>query len=96
MKYMGNEMIASWLELQVAKSGITYQELADLTGMSETSIDRWFKGSHVPKIANLIMMCEVFGNCQGRSPRQLVFEALMNISEMAHAEARWKKKNGKV
>lgn len=96
VKYMGNEMLAAWLESQVDKSGITYQELATRTGMSETSVDRWFKGQHLPKIPNLIMMCEVFGNCQGRSPRQLVFEALMNISEMAHAEARWKKKNGCV
>lgn len=96
MKYYGNQMLASWLERQVSKSGITYQELADLTGMSETSIDRWFKGAHPPKLANLIMLCEVFGNCQGRSPQQLVFEALMNVSEMVHAQNRWKKKNGLV
>lgn len=96
VNYVGNEMLAAWLELQVAKSQITYQELAKRMGMSETSVDRWLNGHHPPKIPNLIIMCEVFGNCQGRSPRQLVFEALMNISEMVHAEARWKKKNGCV
>lgn len=96
VKYVGNQMLGAWLEKQVVKSGITYQELAERTGHSETSVDRWFNGKNPPKLPNLIMMCEVFGTCQGRSPRQLVFEALMNVSEMVHAEARWKKKNGCV
>ena len=96
VKFVGNQMLGAWLEKQVVKSGISYQELAEKTGHSETSLDRWFSGKNPPKLPNLIMMCEVFGNCQGRSPRQLVFEALMNVSEMVHAEARWKKKNGCV
>lgn len=93
MNLQGNDMISTWLEKQVSLSEITHQDLADLTGISETSIHRWFSGSHLPKIPNLIVMCEVFGKCQGRSPRQMVFEALMNVSEMIHAENRWKKNN---
>jgi predicted transcriptional regulator len=96
MNYTGNQMFSAWLYRQLDKSEITQDELITMTGISETSIFRWFEGRHLPKLANLIVLCEVFAKCQGRSPRQLVFEALMNVAEMAHAEARWKKQNGTV
>ena len=92
MKYTGNEYFANWLELQIDKSGLTYEQLSDRTGYSATSIDRWFSGKHLPKLAFLIGLCEVFAVAQQRSPRQLVFESLMHCSEMVHAEYRWKRK----
>ncbi len=88
----GNEYFAQWLENQVTQSGISYQDLSDMTGISETSIDRWFAGRHMPKLGNLIAMCEVFGKCQDRSPQQMVFEALMHVPEMLLAQNRWKRK----
>ena len=92
MTFTGNEYFAHWLELQISKSGLTYEQLSDRTGYSPTSIDRWFSGQHLPKLPNLIGLCEVFAVSQQRSPRQLVFEALMHCSEMVHAEYRWKRK----
>lgn len=92
MKYTGNEYFAHWLELQIDKSGLTYEQLENKTGYSATSIDRWCSGKHLPKLQYLIGMCEIFGVAQERSPRQLVFEALMHCSEMVHAEYRWKRK----
>ena len=92
MTFTGNEYFAHWLELQISKSGLTYEQLSDRTGYSPTSIDRWFSGQHLPKLQFLIGLCEVFAAAQGRSPRQLVFEALMHCSEMVHAEYRWKRK----
>ncbi len=92
MTFTGNEYLAHWLELQISKSGLTYDQLCDRTGYSATSIDRWFSGQHLPKLPNLIGLCEVFAVAQERSPRQLVFESLMHCSEMVHAEYRWKRK----
>lgn len=92
--YIGNELFASWLSDQLSKSNLTIYSLSDKTGITVSSLENWYRGKNLPKIANLIMMCEVFGTCQGRSPRQMVFEAMMNVAEMSHAEIRWKKKNG--
>ena len=92
MKYIGNEFFAHWLELQISKSGLTYEQLSKKTGYSATSVERWFSGKYLPKLPYLIGMCEVFAAAQERSARQLVFESLMNCSEMVHAEYRWKRK----
>lgn len=94
MKFTGNEMFAAWLSDQLSKSNLTIYSLSDRTGITVSSLENWYRGKNLPKLANLIMMCEVFATCQGRSPRQMVFEAIMNISEMAHAEARWKRRTG--
>lgn len=91
-----NERISKWLYSQVDKSDLTHETLADLTGYSKSAVFRWLTGQRLPKLANLIGLCEVFAMKQGRSPSQLVFEALMNLDEMVYAEKRWKKRIEKV
>ena len=82
---------STWLCMQIDKSKMTQEQLVAKTGYSETSVFRWVTGKHLPKLPHLIAMCEVFAKSQKRSPRQLVFEALMHVPEMVHAEYRWKR-----
>lgn len=96
MTFHGNEYFGQWLEKQILASGLTYEQLESKTGYSQTSIDRWFAGKHLPKLPNLIGMCEVFAAAQERSPQQLVFEALMHVPEMMNAQHRWKRKMEKA
>jgi transcriptional regulator with XRE-family HTH domain len=89
------DLMEIWLEKQIVKSNISHKELAARTGISPTSISKWTNGVVYPKVIHLVAMCEVFAMYQDRNPRQLVFEALMNTSEMNNAEKRWKKRNAK-
>ena len=89
------DLMEIWLEGQIVKSNISHYELAKKCGISATSISKWTNGVVYPKVIHLIAMCEVFAMYQNRNPRQLVFEALMNTSEMNNAETRWKKRNAK-
>jgi transcriptional regulator with XRE-family HTH domain len=89
------DLMEIWLERQIVKSNISHKELAARTGISPTSISKWTNGVVYPKVIHLVAMCEVFAMYQDRNPRQLVFEALMNTSEMNNAEKRWKKRNAK-
>ena len=87
---MGTEF-SNWLNMQLNKSKLTQEDLMEKTGYSHTSVFRWLTGKHLPKLPHLIALCEVFAKAQQRSPRQLVFEALMHVPEMVHAEYRWKR-----
>lgn len=91
-----NQKISQWMYSQVDKSNLTHESLAELTGYSNSAVFRWITGQRLPKLVNLIGLCEVFAMKQGRSPSQLVFEALLNLDEMVYAEKRWKKRIEKV
>jgi len=89
------DLMEIWLDKQIAKSNISHKDLAEKTGISPTSISKWTNGVVYPKVIHLVAMCEVFAMYQDRNPRQLVFEALMNTSEMNNAQKRWNKRNAK-
>jgi hypothetical protein len=92
--YQGAKMteFSEWLEWQICKSELTYQELIAMTGFTDTTIYRWCNGKTLPKLPHLIVLCEVFGKCQEKSPMQLVFEALLHIPEMKQAQKRFIKR----
>ena len=77
-----------WIAQQMCKSGLTEKKLAVNGGMTEAAVRRWMNDERLPKLVNLIALCEVFGARQQRRPTQLLFEALQHIPEMKNAEQR--------
>ena len=77
-----------WIAQQMCKSGLTEKKLAVNGGMTEAAVRRWMNDERLPKLVNLIALCEVFGAKQQRRPTQLLFEALQHIPEMKNAEQR--------
>ena len=77
-----------WIAQQMCKSGLTEKKLAVNGGMTAAAVRRWMNDERLPKLLNLIALCEVFGAKQQRRPTQLLFEALQHIPEMKNAEQR--------
>ena len=77
-----------WLAVQLSKSNLTMENLAKNGGMTKAAITNWMHDDRLPKLVNLIALCEVFGAKQERSPTQMLFEALQYIPEMKNAEKR--------
>ena len=77
-----------WIAQQMCKSGLTEKKLAVNGGMTAAAVRRWMNDERLPKLLNLIALCEVFGARQQRRPTQLLFEALQHIPEMKNAEQR--------
>ena len=77
-----------WIAQQMCKSGLTEKKLAVNGGMTAAAVRRWMNDERLPKLVNLIALCEVFGARQQRRPTQLLFEALQHIPEMKNAEQR--------
>jgi transcriptional regulator with XRE-family HTH domain len=81
-----------WIAEQMCKSGLTEKKLAVNGGMTEAAVRRWMNDERLPKLVNLIALCEVFGAKQHRGPTQLLFEALQYLPEMKNAEQRHKRR----
>jgi transcriptional regulator with XRE-family HTH domain len=81
-----------WIAKQMCLCKLNEKNLAIKGGMTETAVRRWMKDERLPKLVNLIALCEVFGRKLERSPTQMLFEALQYIPEMKNAEQRHKKR----
>ena len=77
-----------WIGVQLCKSNMSVEKLAINGGMTKAAITKWMHDERLPKVLNLIALCEVFGAKQNRSPTQMLFEALQYIPEMKNAEKR--------
>ena len=87
--------LGNWIELQLCKCGLSYTQLAQKAGLNEYSVRAWSRDQHLPRIDNLIMMCEVFAKYLDRRPTQLVFEMLIYLPELKNADQRWLKRSNK-
>tara|TARA_R100001443_G_scaffold49044_1_gene61412 strand:+ start:1225 stop:1560 length:336 start_codon:yes stop_codon:yes gene_type:complete len=84
--------LGGWIELYMSKTGYSYRALADRIGVSHYSVRAWGRDVNLPRIDNIVMMCEVFGESLDRRPTQLVFEMLLYLPELKMADQRWLKR----
>lgn len=45
----------------VRETGITQQDIADVTGFAQSNVNRMFTGKYVPKLDNFIKLLDVAG-----------------------------------
>ena len=59
---MGNSIhIAESLESMRRARGLTQQQLARETGISQQNLSRWETGTHIPNLADCIRLADFFG-----------------------------------
>lgn len=87
---------SKWLNRAMARNGIHKDLLAELSGLHVNTIDMYLRGECEPRATNLIAVIGAIANIEGRSPMQLIFEAITSFDEIKMVEDRWRRKNKKT
>lgn len=83
---------ATWFNENVEKTGLTPDLLCLEADVSRGALNAWQSGERLPKLINMIQLCNVFADRQGRRPQTVILECLSMLDEYTTAEKKWKNK----
>ena len=85
-----------WLTSHMSQHNIAMVDLHREVGCSYSVINNWINGDTVPRIDNLIMLCEVISIYGGQSPLDLMSAAISTFESMVGAVRRYHKRHPSV
>ena len=75
------KMFHTNLNVQMSQRGITPTELAKAIGVSKVTIYHWRKGNRLPKLRNMIKLCELFDDEASLSKGMVSWDQLIKQIE---------------
>lgn len=83
---------ATWFNHNFKKTGLTPDLLCLEANVSRGALNAWQSGQRLPKLINMVQLCNVFAERQGRRPQTVMLECLSMLDEYTSAEKKWKNK----
>jgi hypothetical protein len=87
-----NRAWGMWLEENIEKTGMSMDLVSLEANVSLGALNAWTSGQRLPKVLNLLSLCRMIADRQGRNPQEVVLESLALIPEYQEAQKKWNNK----
>ncbi len=86
------DSLGRWISHALARNGVSIHRAAKLSGLHHNTLKTAIDGESHMHMLNLVAVIGVISNCEGRSPAEVMQEAVLSIREIQLMEQRYTNK----